>query len=218
MCIRDRPQESQGIFPAERAFWERRFGYAPREGEVLNLAIGQGPNSQTPLKMAQFYLAIASDGSAPTPALAQGANEGEGWSLDLAPEHLESLRDGLRAVTAPGGTAHIRTSLEYWEVLGKTGTGEHAESQAGTAPPHAWFAGMAGPFGGPPEIVVVVIVEYGQSGSSVASPIMSKTADFYLRKKYDIPFDTVQTYLEHIQRGPVPAWYRERYPTNAGSR
>jgi 6-phosphofructokinase len=47
---------------------------------------------------------------------------------------------------------------------------------------------------------------------------MSKTADFYLRKKYDIPFDTVQTYLEHIQRGPVPAWYRERYPTNAGSR
>ena len=217
-CGIDLPQESQGIFPAERAFWERRFGYAPREGEVLNLAIGQGPNSQTPLKMAQFYLAIASDGSAPTPALAQGANEGEGWSLDLAPEHLESLRDGLRAVTAPGGTAHIRTSLEYWEVLGKTGTGEHAESQAGTAPPHAWFAGMAGPFGGPPEIVVVVIVEYGQSGSSVASPIMSKTADFYLRKKYDIPFDTVQTYLEHIQRGPVPAWYRERYPTNAGSR
>jgi penicillin-binding protein 2 len=217
-CGIDLPQESQGIFPAERAFWERRFGYAPREGEVLNLAIGQGPNSQTPLKMAQFYLAIARNGSAPAPALAQGANQGEGWSLDLAPEHLESLREGLRAVTAPGGTAHFETSLEYWEILGKTGTGEHAESQAGTAPPHAWFAGMAGPFAGPPEIVIVVIVEYGQSGSRVAAPIMSKAADFYLRKKYGIEFDTVQTYLEHVQRGPVPAWYRERYSSNGGTR
>ena len=75
-------------------------------------------------------------------------------------------------------------------MLGKTGTGEHGLSQAGLAAPHAWFAGMAGPFGGPPEIVVVVIVEYGQSGSRVASPIMSKTADFYLRKKHGIPFDT----------------------------
>ncbi len=217
-CGIDLPHESQGIFPAERAFWEQRFGYAPREGEVLNLAIGQGPNSQTPLKMAQFYLAIARDGSAPAPAVAQGVELGEGWALDLAPEHLESLRDGLRAVTAPGGTAHIRTSLEYWEVLGKTGTGEHGLSQAGLAPPHAWFAGMAGPFGGSPEIVVVVIVEYGESGSRVASPIMSKTADFYLRKKHGIPIDTVQTYLEHIQRGPVPAWYRDRYPTNGGTR
>ncbi len=217
-CGIDLPQESQGIFPAERAFWEQRFGYTPREGEVLNLAIGQGPNSQTPLKMAQFYLAIARDGSAPAPALAQGVELEGGWALDLAPEHLESLRDGLRAVTAPGGTAHIQTSLEYWDVLGKTGTAEHVESQAGTAPPHAWFAGMAGPFGGSTEIVVVVIVEYGESGSRVASPIMSKTADFYLRKKHGIPIDTVQTYLEHIQRGPVPAWYRDRYPTNGGMR
>jgi hypothetical protein len=77
---------------------------------------------------------------------------------------------------------------------------------------------MAGQFGGPTEIVVVVIVEYGGSGSLVASPIMSKTADFYLRKKHGIPIDTVQTYLEHIQRGLVPAWYHDRYPTNGGMR
>ena len=217
-CGIDLPQESQGTFPADRSFWERRFGYAPREGEVLSLAIGQGPNDQTPLKMAQFYVALARDGSAPPPALAQGVDLGEGWSLDLAPEHLETLLDGLRGVTAPGGTAHFGTSLEYWEVLGKTGTAEHALSQAGLAPPHAWFTGMAGPFGGPPEIVVVVIVEYGQSRSRVAAPIMSKTADFYLRKKYGIPIDSVQTYLEHVQRGPVPAWYRDRYPTNGGTR
>ncbi len=218
-CGIDLPQESQGTFPPDRAFWERDpFNYTPREGEVISLAIGQGPNAQTPLKMAQLYVALARDGTAPTPALAQGVDLGEGWSLELAPEHLEALLDGLRAVTAPGGTAHFGTSLEYWEVLGKTGTAEHALSQAGLAPSHAWFAGMAGPFGGPPEVVVVVIVEYGRTGSGVAAPIMAKTADFYLRKKYGIPIDSVQTYREHIMRGPVPAWYRDRYLTDGGTR
>ena len=111
----DLPQESQGIFPADRTFWERPpFNYRPQEGEVLSLAIGQGPNSQTPLKMAQFYTALARDGSAPTPAIAQGVDLGEGWSLHLSPENLATLREGLRRVTAPGGTAHYGTALEYW--------------------------------------------------------------------------------------------------------
>jgi len=210
-CGIDLPQESQGIFPADRDFWNRRFGYTPQEGEVLSLAIGQGPNSQTPLKMAQFYVALARDGSAPAPALARGVELGEGWSLNLQPEDLASLREGLRAVTEPGGTAHFGTALEHWEVLGKTGTGEHGLSRAGLAPEHAWFAGMAGPPGGDPEIVVVAIVEFGESGSRAAAPIVAKTADFYLRRKHGIPVDTVQTYLEHLQRGVPAPWYRERF-------
>jgi penicillin-binding protein 2 len=115
-------------------------------------------------------------------------------------------------VTAPGGTAHFGTALEHWEVLGKTGTGEHELSRAGLREPHAWFAGMAGPWGGEPEIVVAVIVEYGASGSGTAAPIMSKTADFYLRRKHGIPVDTVQTYLEHLRAGVPAPWYAERYP------
>lgn len=216
-CGIDLPQESQGVFPAEREFWERRFGYAPREGEVLPLSIGQGPNSQTPLKIAQFYLALARDGSAPTPVLARNLEIEETWALNLDPDHLESLREGLRKVTAPGGTAHFGTALEHWQVLGKTGTAEHGLSQAGLAEPHAWFAGMAGPVGGSPGIVVVVIVEYGESGSATAAPIMAKTADYYLRRKHGIPTDSVQTYLDHVQNGPVPTWYRERYPNVIGA-
>jgi penicillin-binding protein 2 len=215
-CGIDLPQESQGVFPAGRDYWTRVWGYSPREGEVLSLAIGQGPNSQTPLKMAQFYVALAKDGSAPPPALAQGVELGEGWSLNLAPQHLASLREGLRLVTAPGGTAHFGTALEHWEVVGKTGTGQNPLSLQGLAPDHAWFAGMAGPFGGQPEIVVVVIVEYGESGSQTAAPIMSKTADFYLRKQHGIPFDSVQTYLEHLQQGVPAPWYRERFPAVGG--
>lgn len=210
-CGIDLPQESQGIFPAERDFWKRRWGYDPQEGEVLSLSIGQGPNSQTPLKMAQFYVALARDGSAPPPALARGVTLGEGWSLDLQPEDLESLREGLRAVTLPGGTAHFGTALEHWEVLGKTGTGEHGLSRAGLAPEHAWFAAMAGRPGEAPEIVLVAIVEYGESGSRAAAPLVAKAADFYLRTKHGMPVDTVQTYLEHLRLGVPAPWYRERF-------
>jgi penicillin-binding protein 2 len=210
-CGVDLPQESQGIFPAEREWWTRTYGNPPTEGEVLNLAIGQGPNSQTPLKIAQFYVALARDGSAPAPTIARGVELAEGWSLNLAPEHLESLREGLRRVTAQNGTAHVGTALEHWEVIGKTGTSEHELSQAGLREPHAWFAGMAGPPGEPPEIVVAVIVEYGDSGSRVAAPIMAKTADFYLRRKYGIAVDSIQTYGEHNVRGIPTPWYAERY-------
>lgn len=211
-CGVDLPQESRGIFPADPSWWQTEMGYRPTEGEALNLAIGQGPNSQTPLKMAQFYVALARDGSAPAPTIARDAPNVDGWELDLAPEHIESLRDGLRMVTAPGGTAHFGTALEHWDVLGKTGTGQNSLSVRGLAEDDAWFAGMAGPPGEPPEVVVVAIVEHGESGSRAAAPIVAKTADFYLRRKYGIPVDTIQTYLEHILTGPAPRWYRERFP------
>jgi len=210
-CGIDLPQESQGTFPADRSFWNRRFGYSPQEGEVLSLAIGQGPNDQTPLKMAQLYTALARDGSAPAPKLAQGVELGEGWSLDLAPEHLASIREGLRMVTAPGGTAHYAGTLEYWEVLGKTGTGQNALSVQGLAADHAWFAAIVGPFGGAPEIVVVALVEHGESGSRVAAPVATKAADFYLRKKHGIPQDSIQTLGEWVQTRGWPEWYRRRF-------
>ncbi|MBT8336708.1 MAG: penicillin-binding protein 2 [Gemmatimonadetes bacterium] len=207
-CGIDLPAENPGIFPRGPDYWERVFGARPTEAEVLSLAIGQGPNSQTPLKMAQFYTALARGGSAPAPRLYPDgpAPEQEAWELDLSDEALAALMEGLRRVTAPGGTAHM-VSLEYWDLYGKTGTGESNLSQAGLADTDAWFAGMAGPRGGAPEIVIVVLVQYGGGGSSTAAPIMAKAADFYLRRKYDIPVDTIQTLGEHVRTRGWPAWY-----------
>ncbi len=200
-CGIDLPSEARGIFPADKGFWEERFGYRATEGEVLNLAIGQGPNSQTPLKMAQFYLAIARDGTAPPPRLLKTDQPSEGgWSLDLSPEALETMREGLRAVVQPGGTAHL-SSLEHWDLMGKTGTSENPPN-----PDHAWFAGIAGPKGGDPEIVVVAIVEFGEHGSSVAAPLVAKTADYFLRRKYGIPVDSIQTLREHYNVGRPAPW------------
>ena len=205
-CGIDLPQETAGTFPESRDFWQRRFGYTPREGEVISMAIGQGPNSQTPLKLAQFYLALSRDGSAPAPTLFQGREDHpEGWELQIADEHLEILRQGLRQVTGPGGTAYM-SSLEHWDMIGKTGTAETALSKLGLGDTDAWFAGMAGPRGQRPEIVVVVMIEQGGGGSAVAAPIMAKAADFYLRKKYGIPIDTIQTLREHVMAGRWPSW------------
>lgn len=208
-CGVDLPAENAGIFPEGPEYWERVWGNPPTEAEVLSLAIGQGPNAQTPLKMAQFYLALARDGSAPAPRIYPDgpAPERDAWRLDLDDEALAVLREGLRRVTAPGGTAHL-SSLELWDLYGKTGTGETNLTQAGLAETDAWFAGMAGPRGGEPEIVLVALVQSGGGGSSIAAPIVAKAADFYLRRKHGIEVDTIQTLREHIMTTGYPSWYR----------
>ena len=202
----DLPRESSGIFPASLEFWERRFGYKPYENEVLSLSIGQGPNDQTPLKMAQFYLGIARGGDAPTPQLRRTTKPLEtSWELDLSEAHHAELLEGLRQVTRAGGTGFM-SSLEHWDFIGKTGTAQH--SLGSGRPSHAWFAGMAGPWGADPEVVLVVIVEEGASGSAMAAPIAAKAADFFLRNKYGIPVDSIQTLREHLESGTPAPWAR----------
>ncbi len=209
-CGIDLPVEARGDFPEGPEFWERRFGYRAQEGEALNLAIGQGPNGQTPLKMAQFVLAIARDGSAPAPSVLRSATVGAheaSWSLDIRQEHLEQVREGMRRVTRQGGTAY-RSSLEHFDLLGKTGTAQSGDGR----PSHAWFTAIAGPYGEAPEIVVVALVEFGESGSGVAAPLGAKTADFYLRGQHGIPRDTIQTLGEYLLAGRSTAWARQPDP------
>ena len=215
-CGVDLPREGRGTFPESLDWWQRVFNYRPFENEVLTLAIGQGPNSQTPLKMAQFYLALARDGSAPAPRIARTDNGDDppaAWSLDLGEASLEALREGLRQVTSAGGTAFL-SSLEHWDLIGKTGTDQ---AGPGRDRVHGWFTGMAGPWGAPPEIVIVVLVEEvgpGQGGSSVAAPIAAKAVDFHLRRKHGIPVEFPQTLGEHLRAGVPAPWAR----WNSGTR
>jgi penicillin-binding protein 2 len=211
-CGIDLPQEEAGDFPESLDWWQRVHRYRPAENEVMTMVIGQGPNSQTPLKMAQFYLALGRGGSAPAPQLYRnrsgGANTEAAWELDLAPENLTALQDGLRQVMS-SGTA-FRSQVEHWDLIGKTGTAQHSASQDR---PHAWFAGLAGRWGGDMEIAIVVIVEEvapGMGGSSAAAPIAAKAADFHLRRKYGMEVSEIQTVAEHQAAGiPTPwAWNR----------
>lgn len=213
-CGIDLPRESTGDFPETLDWWQRNLGYRPAENEVMQMVIGQGPNAQTPLRMAQFYLALARNGEAPAPQLFRAPGNGPAeasWRLDLSEANLEALREGLRQVMS-SGTA-FRSQLELWDLIGKTGTAQQSALQE---LPHAWFAGMAGPWGADrPEIAIVVIVEEvrrDQGGSTAAAPIAAKAADFYLRQKYGIEFTDIQTLAEYQAAGiPTPwAWDRLR--------
>jgi penicillin-binding protein 2 len=198
----DFPTEATGTFPADADWYLERFRGAPTPSEVLSLAIGQGPNAQTPIRMAQFFAALAGNGTAPAPRLiASTGNQEHTPETDLGvrPSTLVSLRRGLAQVMEPGGTAYM-SSLQHWKVYGKSGTAQNSQN---LDKPHAWFTGFAGPEDGEPEIAFAVIVEFGESGSAMAAPIATKVADYYLNSKYGRPTPLLQTLRERSTGVPM---------------
>jgi cell division protein FtsI/penicillin-binding protein 2 len=121
--------------------------------------------------------------------------------LRVSPQNLAVLREGLRRVTAQGGTA-AGSALEHWSWIGKTGTSQNSHGKD-----HGWFVGIAGPRDGEAEIVVAAIIEEGEHGSDVAQ-VAAKTADYYLRRQRGMKIDTIQTLREHWQRGVPAPWAR----------
>jgi penicillin-binding protein 2 len=124
-----------------------------------------------------------------------------GWNLHISDASLKWLREGLRRVTAPGGTAGM-SALEHWDFIGKTGTAQNPHGDD-----HAWFVGMAGPHAGAPEVVVATLVEFGEHGSEAAQ-YSAKAADYYLRRKHGMKTDTIQTLREYLNAGRPTPWVK----------
>ena len=191
----DLPTEKVGTFPVGSEWYRKRFGWSPTPSEVMSLAIGQGPNAQTPLRMTQFFSALAGDGTAPSPHLLAGRTGKPETDLRVSQGTLKAVRAGLARVTEPGGTAYM-SSLQRWKLSGKTGTSQNSQD---LKRPHAWFTGFAGPRDAEPEIAVAVVVEFGEHGSSAAAPVAAKIADFYLNKKHGLKTDVSrQTLAERM--------------------
>ncbi len=191
----DLPAENPGIYPTGLDWYRERFGNPPVPSDVMSLAIGQGPNSQTPLRMAYLYSAIAGTGTSPRPHLVAGQVDQEG-GVDLALDSrgLEALWEGLRLVTESGGTA-LQSSLARYKLYGKTGTAQNPHG-----PDHGWFTGFAGVPGQHPEITVAVLVEAGLHGDA-AAPLAAKVANFYLDRVHGHPFDPEPTLGERWRAG-----------------
>jgi penicillin-binding protein 2 len=175
----DMPGERTGTFPTDKKWYVNRFGWRPPPSEVMNVSIGQGPNAQTPLRMAQFFSALAGNGTARAPHLLVRKDAPVETDLRVSKQTLQSLWQGMAAVVEAGGTAHA-VELDRFKLYGKTGT---AQNSVDAKKPHAWFTGFAGPRGGDPEIVVAVVVEFGESGSRAAAPVAAQVAEYYLNKK-----------------------------------
>ena len=170
----DLPSEYRPRFPTRdvRAYYNRRFGANWSNSEVLNLAIGQGANSQTLASLTKFYTALANEGMSSTPELVAKTPE-QKKILNLTPAQYAGLRRAMAGVTSAGGTA-ASANIRGLVIAGKTGTAQNSENPNLD---HAWFVGFAP--AEDPKIVVGVFLEFGEHGY-YAARIASKVIGRYL--------------------------------------
>jgi penicillin-binding protein 2 len=176
----DLPSEAAGIFPLGPEWYDRRYGRGGwTNAVVLNLAIGQGENAQTMLKLAQFFSALATEGGRmPRPRITPlRPVEWVGPPLPLTEAQRRQLVEGMvRVVNDTGGTAR-GARLERWVLAGKTGTAQNPHGDD-----HALFVGFAP--ADAPEILVAAVVEFGRSGARTAAPVVSRVIRFYLEREH----------------------------------
>jgi penicillin-binding protein 2 len=164
----DLPEENRPRFPTSIEYFNQKYGargWTPGSTE-LNLAIGQGENSQTVVNMARFYSALATDGNEPTPMIKRGAPK-KTKAIHLDPEQLAELRKAMMGVVSAGGTA-AGAAIKGITVAGKTGTAQTMRFDKNGKPLYwAWFAGMA-PADDPKIVVVVMVPNVTFEGSTSA--------------------------------------------------
>ena len=134
------------------------------QGDTINYSIGQGFLLLTPIQIARIYAAIANGGYLVSPHLVASDYQ-KPTGIGLRPEKLAVVQKGLDYVVSRGTGA--RAGRFGISVAGKTGTAQNAHGRD-----HALFAGYAP--ADKPQYVAVAMVEAGEHGSSVASPIVGE--------------------------------------------
>jgi penicillin-binding protein 2 len=169
----DLPSERRPTWPASTAYFDRTYGARGwNKSVVLSLSIGQANNAQTPLSMARFYTALATDGKAATPHIVAREPERK-QIIDLKPEQLRDIQMALADVVSRGTAAGAQ--IEGLTIAGKTGT-----AQVNGQKDNAWFVGYAP--ADAPKIVVAIIIEEGLHGSAAAK-VATKLMERYLKAK-----------------------------------
>ena len=167
----DLPEENQPFWPYAIDYYNKKYGRNWSNAETLNLAIGQGANSQTVVNMAKLYTALATRGQESRPEIAHLVPQRR-QLYKLSQEQDSVLLEGMKAVLEAGGTAGA-SAIQGLTLAGKTGT---AQNSGGAD--HGWFVGFAP--ADHPKIVVAVLLEFGLHGSRAAH-IASAIIGHYLK-------------------------------------
>ena len=177
----DFPGEIGGFLPTAE-YYGRRFKNERywRAIWLRSLAIGQGEFEMTSLQIANFTAAIANRGFWYTPHLVrqlQVGNESvtepvtiERHDIDIDRRHFETVVEGMRK-TVTSGTARL-ANVPGIEICGKTGT---VQNRFGDHSVFTAFAPMHNP-----KIAILVYIENGGYGGSVAAPIASLLIEKHL--------------------------------------
>lgn len=187
----DLPGEEGGLVPSPE--WKRRVQKQPWwDGETINVAVGQGPLLVTPLQLAYTLGGIASGGVFARPRLLlEPGQKPVLHRVTLKPETVAAITDALWGVVNEEGTGKL-ARLPDVEVAGKTGTAQlvsletrgRFRGRVRTLTDNAWFVGLAPQRN--PEIVVAVLVEYGEHGA-MAAPLAREVIRVYYDKKRQRP-------------------------------
>ncbi len=156
--------------------------------DAVNLAIGQGTMSVTPLQVARFIAAIANGGTLYRPQIVEKIQPVDGsaiqtfkpeaqGTLPLRPDNLEVLQEAMFwVINEPLGTARFNMRGLQFKTAGKTGTAE-----SGSGKPHGWFAGytLNEESTGLPDIAIVAVVENIGEGADYAVPLFRAMVESY---------------------------------------
>ncbi|MDO4270525.1 MAG: penicillin-binding transpeptidase domain-containing protein [Eubacteriales bacterium] len=169
-------------------------------GDDVNAAIGQSDNGFTPLQLANYIAAVVNGGTLYKPTLVKSIKtyDYSDVAVDKQPETIgtidmssrtqELVMTGMSEVTEEGGTAASVFGDYPIKVGGKTGTAEMFETKDNVTYTYdnGLFVAFA-PFDNP-QVVVCVVGEGAEHGSSVA-PVVRDIFDTYFET--DEP-DTVE--------------------------
>ena len=183
------PTESYGLVPDPE--WKEQNKRGPWYPiETGQFSIGQTYLTVTPLQLAEVYAAVATNGKIYRPRLVTEITDPSGnvvtsyksqliADLRMPASVKDIIQQGLQEVVDIGGTASaafIGFPLKEIPVAGKTGTAQK--------PPYddnGVFACYAP--ANKPEIVVIVLVEQGGSGSAGAAPVGRKVLEAYFEDR-----------------------------------
>lgn len=179
--------EKAGLLPSRE--WKRREKNDEwRIGDTVNLSIGQGYLTATPMQMLLMMARVVNGGKAVRPTLIKPTEKPVFESLGFDPYHLALIRKGLSAVVnEKTGTAYYaRFEVNGQKMGGKTASTQirrisAKEREEGLTPQsqlpwkdrdHAFFAAYAPD--NKPEYALIVAIEHGGGGSMTAAPIASQ--------------------------------------------
>lgn len=200
----DLPGENKGIIP-NKDWKTRTLKRTWGVGDTYIAAIGQGDVAVTPLQLLRGTVATATRGIVYRPQVIKAIASLDQTDIvtmtpiidrqiDLAPEHWNAIRDGMRrSVRDPSAynrrantnnkpAGDILGDIDRFDLAGKTGTAEYDEK--GLRRSHSWFVGFA-PFD-KPEIAVVALLEgtgdLGDGSGTLALPAVVDVIRAYYKQ------------------------------------
>ena len=152
--------------------------------DIASMSIGQFVVQVTPIQIAKAYAVIANGGYLVTPHLSKmNINylpQNELVKIDINPDHIEIIKNGLEKVVQSGTGVSINYGLiNFPTIAGKTGTAEDANGGSD----HAWFVCFSP--SEKSEILIVAFAENTPGGGSVHALPMAKKILEVWNKKYN---------------------------------